>query len=190
MQVCMYGNKYFETIYICTHYFTYKCMFIQTYISHDHGVRDELCSCISVHQQQQQLCFCFVFVLNAILPFLTHLLPFSYMARLAYVLKPESVRLWVAEPLCYTKWQMHFVHTHLYIHTYVCSNAYISLYMHILMCVYVCALHCNFFIMIGVFLLHQQCRYVCMRVCKYTFKNICVSHRLMFCKSLFVLLIY
>lgn len=131
----------------------------------------EHCSCISVHQQQQQLCFCFVFVLNAILPFLTHLLPFSYMARLAYVLKPESVRLWVAEPLCYTKWQMHFVHTHLYIHTYVCSNAYISLYMHILMCVYVCALHCNFFIMIGVFLLHQQCRYVCMRV----------SHRLMFC---------
>lgn len=83
----------------------YLCMYIS------HGESDELRSCIGVHQQQQ-LCFCFVFVLDAILPFPTHLVPFSYMARLAYVLKPESVRLWVAEPLCYTKWQMHFEYTH------------------------------------------------------------------------------
>lgn len=97
----------------------YLCMYIS------HGESDEVRSCIGVHQQQQ-LCFCFVFVLDAILPFLTHLVPFSYMARLAYVLKPESVRLWVAEPLCYTKWQMHFVYTHALTYVYVvCSNAYV-----------------------------------------------------------------
>lgn len=114
-----------------------RIMYLCMYISH--GESDEVRSCIGVHQQQQQLCFCFVFVLNAILPFLTHLVPFSYLARLAYVLKPESVRLWVAEPLCYTKWQMHFVHTHALIcRVFKCICVYTNV------CVWQC-LHCNFF---------------------------------------------
>lgn len=112
----------------CTHY---VFMYVYTYISH--GESDEARSCIGVHQQ---LCFCFVFVLNAILPFLTHLVPFSYMARLAYVLRPESVRLWVAEPLCYTKWQMHFVHTH----AHICTCVQMHMCVHKCMCMAVLAL--------------------------------------------------
>lgn len=107
----------------------YLCMYIRTSATE----RATRCAAVLVFTSSSSS---FVFVLNAILPFLTHLVPFSYMARLAYVLKPESVRLWVAEPLGLTKWQMHFVHTH----AHICTCVQMHMCVHKCMCMAVLAL--------------------------------------------------